>query len=62
MSVVVDLLELSHSMGVESLRHISYLLEDEKRDQAISDKPPSIAQSQEEEDDRGFDDAKYRIV
>ena len=61
-SVVVNLLVQSHSIGVESLRHISYLLEDEKRDQAIADKPPSIAQSQEEEDDRGFDDAKYRIV
>ena len=60
--MVVNLLVQSHSIGVESLRHISYLLEDEERDQAIADEPPSIAQSQEEEDDRGFDDAKYRIV
>jgi hypothetical protein len=52
----------SSATGVKILQHVLYLLEDEKCDQAISDEPPSIAQSQEEDDDRGFDDAKYRIV
>jgi hypothetical protein len=44
------------------LQHVPYSLEDEKCDEAISDEPPSVAQSQEEEDDRCFDDAQYRIV
>jgi hypothetical protein len=49
-------------LGAERSRHVLHLLEDEECNQAISDKPPSIAQSQEKEDDRCFDDAKYRIV
>ena len=41
---------------------VLYLLEDGECDQTISDDFPSIAESHEEQDDRGFDDPKYGII